>query len=408
MSATQVASVTEPGRYNDGLGLYLQVTPSSTGEGVTKAWLFRYTLHGRHRHMGLGAYPVFSLKDARERANRARQMLADGLDPLAAKRASRAELQAEAGRAITFQSFADDYIAKNASGWKNPKHRDQWRATLAAYAYPKIGTRLVSEIETGDVLRVIEPIWTEKRETASRLRGRIERILAAATVKGFRTGDNPARWRGHLKEALPGAKPKQKQFPSLPYAQLPTFITDLRRLESISALALEFTILTTARTGEVIGATWGEIDLENALWRIPGERMKAEADHLVTLNERAMEILKSLRREGQGDGYVFPGARAGKGLSNMAMLMLLKGMKGREGLTVHGFRRTFKDWAREETSFENFVSEMALAHTVKGVEGHYTSADLVKKRRALMDSWGAFCGGCPVPTGDGDEGEARA
>lgn len=385
LTPLKVARLNEPGRYADGGGLYLQVS-----QWNTKSWLFRYMLNGRARQMGLGSVSTFTLKEARERARAARQLLADGIDPLEARRKALAAERIEAARAITFQEAAQRYIKAHRAGWKNVKHANQWTATLFTYAYPVIGSLPVSAVDTGLVLKVLEPIWTSKPETASRVRGRIESVLDWAAVRGYRSGDNPARWRGHLDKLLPpkAKVAKVRHQPAMPYAELPAFMAELRENASISAKALEFTILTAVRTGEAIYSRWSEIDLDGRLWIIPAERTKSGREHRVPLCDRALEILRSLPQE-KGCEFVFPNAN-GTALSNMAMLELLRGK--RPGLTVHGFRSTFRDWAAEMTNFSREIAEAALGHVLGNkVEAAYQRGDLLDKRRRLMAAWESYC-----------------
>lgn len=383
LSATEVAKKTTPGRYGDGGGLYLQV--SSYG---SKAWVFRYMLDGKARHMGLGSVDTFSLKEARERARQARQLVTDGNDPIEIKRAKRSTSLAATAKRMTFKEAAERFIKDKGDAWRSPVHRQQWTNTLATYAEPIIGNLSVAEIETAHIVKVLEPIWREKTETASRLRGRIETVLNWATVHGLRAGENPARWRGHLQNLFP-AKGKGVGHAALPYAALGGFMARLREREGVSARALEFTILTAARTGEVIGAKWDEFDLDAKVWTIPVERMKAKKEHRVPLSARAVEILKALPREGE---YVFPGARAKKPLSNMAMSELLKGMIPAKEATVHGFRSTFREWAGEMSAHPREVIEHALAHQLADkAEAAYQRGTLFPKRIRLMDDWAKFC-----------------
>jgi integrase len=295
---------------------------------------------------------------------------------------------------MTFKACAEAYIHAHQAGWRNAKHRAQWPATLNTYAYPVFGDLPVQTIDTGLVLRAIEPIWTIKPETASRLRGRIESVIGWAAAKGYRpSGENPARWKDHLENLLP-AKSKVRRVEhhaALPYGQLPEFVAELRRQEGVGALALEFAILTAARTGEVIGAQWDEIDTGARLWTIPGARMKAGKEHRVPLSDAAMAIVEAVVALKQGD-FVFPGAKARRPLSNMALLMTLRRM-GRDDLTAHGFRSTFSDWCAERTGYPSEVREMALAHTVGDkVEAAYRRGDLFEKRRKVMENWAVFCG----------------
>lgn len=385
-----VATMKEPGRYADPgcRGLWLQIAAAGT-----KSWLLRFMLNGKARAMGLGSVELVPLAEARERAREARRLLLDGKDPLEARKAERLVQQLDAARTLTFEACAIKYIAAHEPTWRNGVHRAQWRSTLATYAYPTIGDLPVAEVDTTLVLRVLEPIWTERPETASRLRGRIEAVLDWATARGYRQGENPARWRGHLNKILP-ARSKVAQVrhqPALPYAELPTFMVELRVNEAISARALEFLILTAARTGEVIGACWSEIDEQSQIWLVPPERMKSKRPHRVPLSDATMTVLSKLPRLADCD-YLFPGARPGKPLSNMAMLELMRGM--RPPFVPHGFRSSFKDWATEVTDHSRDIVEAALAHVVGDkVEAAYRRGDAIEKRRALMRDWANFCEG---------------
>jgi len=382
LTVLKVARITQPGRYGDGGGLLLQVS-----KWGTKAWLFRFERDGRERQMGLGALSDVTLAEARRKASVARKLLLDGIDPIAERADTRMRARLEVQRGTTFKQCAEKYIATHEASWRNEKHRRQWKSTLAQYAYPVIGDLSVAAIDTGLVVKTIEPIWTSKPETAARLRGRIESVLDWSRVAGYREGENPARWRGHLDKLLParGKIKAVKHHAALPYPDMPGFMTDLRARESISARALEWTILTCVRTGEAIGARWSEISQDT--WTVPGHRMKAGHDHRVPLPARALEILASLPREGD---FVFPGAREGVPISNMAMLELLRGM--RPDITVHGFRSTFRDWAAEMTNYPNHVVEMALAHVVGNkVEAAYRRGDLFEKRRRLTAEWAKYC-----------------
>jgi integrase len=311
LSPLKVARLKQPGRYGDGHGLWLQVS-----EQGSKAWLFRFMRDGKARQMGLGPLHTVSLQEARSRARQARQVLLDGLDPIDVKHERRTAARLDKARALSFKQCADDYIGAHAGAWRSSKHKAQWSATLDAYAHPLIGALPVAAIDTALILKILRPIWQEKPETASRLRGRIERILDWATVQGFREGDNPARWRGHLDALLP-AKTKVravKHHPALPFAELPAFMAELRKRDSISASALEFTILTATRTGEAIGARWGEIDLKAKVWAVPAERMKAGRPHRVPLSDRAVAILDELPRD--DSNFVFLGAKVNKQYGN--------------------------------------------------------------------------------------------
>jgi integrase len=352
--------------------------------------------------MGLGTagYDDVTLAEARELATDARRRVREGGDPIADRKAARDQKRLEAAKAITFRQCAEAYIKAHQAGWKNPKHAAQWPATLATYAYPVFGELPVQALDVGLVMKVLEPIWTTKLETASRVRGRIESILDWAKSRGYREGENPARWRGHLENLLPKKSKlhRVEHHAALPYTEISSFIGELRQQEGVAARALEFTILTTTRTGEVIGARWPEIDLENRLWVVPSTRMKAGREHRVPLSDRAASILQVLREIRQSD-FVFPGQRVGRPLGNMAMLQLLRRMS-RNDLTVHGFRSAFADWAAERTNFADEVRQMALAHVVSDkVEAAYRRGDLFQKRRQLAEAWGRYCT-APIATGE--------
>ncbi len=383
LSPLQVASLKERGYFGDGGGLYLRVT-----EGGTKSWAFRY-VRGRLREVGLGPLFDVPLADARDKARDLRKALRDGIDPLEAKKKAAAARAVADAKSVTFEWCAEQYIAAHRAGWRNPKHASQWENTLAKYASPVIGALPVQAVDTALVLKILQPIWQAKSETASRVRGRIESILDWAAVSGHRTGDNPARWDGHLVHKLARRVATVEHLAALPFDQINAFVTDLRKQEGIAARALEFLILTAARTGEVIGAEWKEFDLHKAVWSVPAERMKAKKPHTVPLPTRAVEILKELLQENGGQ-FVFHGGKPGKSLSTGAMLMLLRRM-GRTDATPHGFRSTFRDWASERSTFPREVCEMALAHNVgNAVEQAYRRGDLFDKRRKLMEAWQAY------------------
>jgi len=377
-----------PGLYPDGDGLYLRVSPAKS-----KSWVFRFMLDGKPNAMGLGSYPEVSLIRARELAREARERRALGIDPIKERDRLQAEKRAAEARAKTFKECAEGYIAAHKAGWKNAKHAAQWEATLATYAYPVFGDSPVSAVTGDHVLEALKPIWTKKTETAKRVRGRIELVLDWAKAKRYRDGDNPARWRGGLQAFLPSlAKVRTvRHHPALPYAELSAFMGEVQDQEGLAALALQLTILTAARTSEVLLAQWPEFDLGKAVWTVPGERMKAGREHRVPLSKPALALLKARHEATGGKGFVFPGERPRKPLSNMAMLMLLERM-GRDDLTVHGFRSTFRDWVEEETSFAGSVAEAALAHVVGDkVEKAYRRGDLFEKRRELMAAWASYC-----------------
>jgi integrase len=390
LSAVKVARIKAPGLHGDGGGLWLQVTPSGG-----RSWAFRFMLNGRARQMGLGPLHSVSLADAREKARLCRRQLIEGIDPIEARQASVQSARADAALGRTFRQCAESFIGSHEAGWKNDKHRSQWTATLETYAYPTIGALSVATIETGHICKILQPIWTTKAETASRVRGRVERILDWATARGLRSGDNPARWRGHLDKLLPQRSKVQKvrHHPALPWQDVPAFMAELRANTSLSARALEFTILTGARTGETLGATWDEIDLETLIWTIPASRMKPGREHRVPLCASAVALLNALSRVA-GNDHLFPRSRPKRPLSNMAMLELLRGMRPGAGLTVHGFRSSLRDWAGEATHHAREVIEAALAHAIADkTEAAYRRGDALEKRRVLMQDWYAFCGG---------------
>ena len=399
LSAAKVRTA-KPGRYGDGNGLYLFVRQSGA-ERAMRAWVFRYRMPGgRMREMGLGSADLVPLADVRVKAADLTRKVRAGIDPLAERDA----IKAEAGAAMTFDAVATAYVAAHEAGWRNAKHRQQWKNTLATYAAPVLGNLPVATVDTGAVMRVLEPLWREKTETASRVRGRIESVLDFAAARGWRTGDNPARWRGHLDNLLPAPSKvaKVQHHAALPWRQMGAFMVDLGKQEGVAAIALRFAILTAARTGEAIGATWGEIDLAENVWTIPAERMKAGRDHRAPLSSGALAALaeaRQLRTDQSDDAPVFPGGKAGKPLSNMAMLALLRRME-RGDLTAHGFRSTFRDWAGESTNHPREVAEAALAHTLSDkTEAAYRRGDALDKRRRLMEDWADFCAR-PAPAGE--------
>jgi integrase len=398
LTALKVAKAKRPGMYADGGGLYLRVTSDET-----RNWVFRFMLNGKPRWMGMGALHTIGLAEARNRAAVHRMQCHDGIDPIEARRAERMQGRLNVAKAITFADCAARYIAGHRAGWRSAKHIAQWEATLATYTEPVIGSLSVQAIDTALVLKVVEPIWTMKPETAGRVRGRIESILDWAKARGYRAGENPARWRGHLDKLLPALSKVRRvaHHAALPYAELSGFLIALREQGGIAARALEFTILTAARTGEAIGARWGEISLTEKVWTVPATRTKGAKEHRVPLSARALAILDEmnpLRHAGDAGAFVFPGGKAGRPLSNMAFLMLLRRM-GRDDLTAHGFRSSFRDWAAERTNFPSEIAEMALAHAVgNAVEAAYRRGDLFDKRRRLMDAWTEFCAK-PATTG---------
>ncbi|WP_424360140.1 tyrosine-type recombinase/integrase [Methylocystis parvus] len=375
------AETTKPGRYGDGAGLWLVV--AATG---ARKWVFRFTWQGKVTEMGLGPADAVSLAEARRLRDEARRTLVGGENPIEARREAQ---KAKAGKP-TFGAMADALIESKASEWRNPKHRAQWVMTLRDYGAP-LRAKPVDEIDTESVLAVLKPIWLEKPETASRLRGRIEAVLDAAKAQGHRTGENPAAWRGHLSHLLPKrGKLTRGHHAAMAYADLPAFVAQLREREALAAMALELCILTATRTNEVLGARWSEIDFALKVWTVPAERTKPGRPHRIPLSTRAMTMLEKLSTAKTGE-YVFPGQRDGKPLSNMAMEMVLRRMNAR-GVTVHGFRSAFRDWAGNETPFPREVAEAALSHVVGDkAEQAYRRGDALEKRRALMEAWAQFC-----------------
>lgn len=381
LTARRVATLTEPGYHADGGGLYLQVTASGA-----KSWVFRYRFEGRRPEMGLGPLRVIGLADARMAADVARKLIQAGQDPLAGRRAAVATSSIP-----TFWEAAVAYIAERQAGWTNPKHAAQWTSTLETYAKPVLGDLRVDRIETDHLLAVLRPIWATKTETASRVRQRVEAVLDSVTVQKKRTGENPARWRGHLAMILPKptAVTKAENFAALPYAELPAFMAALARRHGEAARALEFTILTAARTGMTLGANPEEIDLQARNWTVPGNRMKAKVEHTIPLSRAALELVR-LRMQRT---LLFTNDLTREQLSENAMLALLKRM-GFGHVTVHGFRSTFKDWASETTDFPDDLSEAALAHQIRDkAKAAYKRGTMLSKRRVLMDYWADYCSG---------------
>ena len=365
-----------PGRHGDGHGLFLYVKPSGS-----KSWVLRYQVMGKRHDLGLGPFPEVSLAMARQRALEARRLIIEGEDPIAKRRQAKPK---------TFKDAALELIESKRPGWKNAKHAAQWTSTLEAYVFPKIGAVQVAKIETSDVISTLTPIWAAKPETANRVRQRVEAVIDYASALGIRSGDNPARWRGHLDHLLPRPQKVRavKHHPALPHAQIADFMTDLAQREGVAARALAFTILTAARSGETRGMTWGEVDLETKVWTIPAERMKAAKEHRVPLTDAALALIEQ-RAEGAPDDILIFGSEAkpGKPISDMSMTAVLRRMERTE-ITVHGFRSTFRDWAGETTGFPREVIEAALAHGIKDkAEAAYARSDLFDKRRALMEAW---------------------
>jgi len=389
LSAMQVTQAKRPGVLSDGGGLYLQVTRT-----LSKSWLFRYMRGGKARGMGLGPLHTISLAEARDKALDCRKQLLNGVDPLNERHMQRKTARQARTESLPFRECAIKYIEAHRSSWKSEKNITHWKNTLATYANPIMGDMQVSDIDTDEVMRVLEPIWTTTTETASRLRGRIESVLAWAAVRRYRDDMNPARWKGHLDQLLPNPSKVQKtvHHAAMPYGDAPVFMTALLMQQGLDAAALQLAILTASRTNEVLGAKRSEFDLQAGLWTIPPERMKAGREHRVPLSSDGVALVKTLL-DASGGAFVFPGQKKGKPLSNMAMLNLLKRM-GHGDLTVHGFRSTFKDWARETTGYSKEVSEAALAHVIGDqTEAAYARGDLFNKRAGLMQDWADYLAG---------------
>ncbi|MBB3264077.1 integrase [Azospirillum sp. OGB3] len=397
LTARKVETIRTPGLFADGNGLYLQVT--ATG---AKTWIFRYSIGGKRRDMGLGSTTVVSLAQARDKAVEAKKVVAAGTDPLEARKAQEAAQALEAARAVTFKECAASYIESMQAGWKSAKHGAQWTSTLETYAYPLIGSLPINAIDTNLVLKVLEPIWTTKTETASRVRGRIESILDYAKVRGHRSGENPARWRGHLDHILPAKNDvvKVEHHAALHYASMPSFWPKLQVQDGMGARALELAILTATRTSEVLGAKWSEVDTERRVWIIPPERMKPGVEHRVPLTEPTLALLRKMGAIRRGE-LVFTGQTKDRPLSNMAMNMTLRRMK--LDVTPHGFRSTFRTWVAEKTHFPDDVAEAALSHTQGNkVVAAYQRGDLFEKRRLLMQAWAQFVTGLDEETEQAD------
>lgn len=376
-----------PGRYPDGGGLYLKVSINPRSGAVRRSWIFRFEHDGRERFMGLGSLNDVTLAEARERAREARKLHKDGQDPIEARESARTARRLEAARAMTFSQCAEAYIAAHSPAWRSAVHLSQWNDSIRMYVAPVIGKLPVQQIDTALILKVLQPIWQSKTETASRVRQRVESILDWATASEFRAGENPARWRGHLENLLPPTSKikKVKHLAALPYGQVAAFLAGIRTRESAAARALEFTILTATRSNEVLGARWSEIDFESRVWTIPAERTKGHREQRVPLAPRVLEVLQGLPRSGD---QMFR-------LRRTAMWLEVP-----EGLTVHGFRSSFRDWCAEQTNFPREIAEAALGHIVgDSTERAYRRGDVLEKRRRLMEAWAAYCSK-PVPAGE--------
>jgi integrase len=398
LSAAKVRTLKEPGDYLDGRGLYLQVRSETS-----KSWLLKYSLAKKAREMGLGALEVVSLGEARDKREFYRRLLKDGIDPIQHKKAEAAAKALAQSKNMTFKDACAAYIADKRGEWKSLKHAGQWDAALKRYAFPEIGKLFVRDIDDGLIIKVLRPIWSDKLETGTRVRSRIKTVLDWAKVSGFREGENPARWTGHLEHLLASPEAIRKVKPvehhaSLPYTDLPAFMKDLRLRDAIAAAAMEFLILTATRTNETLGARWAEIDLAKSIWTVPAARMKGNIKHEVPLSPAALKVLERMRKLTNGE-FIFFGQSSGRALSNMALLTLLKRMK-RTDITSHGFRSTFRDWAAER-GYQDAVAEAALAHKVPdAVIAAYKRTTFFELRKKLMDDWAAFATSDPVKAGD--------
>ena len=386
VSRAKAAGLYPNGMYADGGGLYLQVS------GGARSWIFRFARAGRTRYMGLGSLGAVTLSEARARAADARRLVSAGEDPIAARDAQQAAARAQAATATTFRQCAESYIGAHKDGWRSAKHTAQWITSLQAYAYPVIGDVPVAAVDVGLVLKILQPIWQAKTETASRLRGRIEAVLSWAKTRGYRSGENPAAWRGHLQNLLPPRRKirQVRHLSALPYPAIGSFMAELRAEQGVAARALELTVLCATRTSETLGARWHEIDLATKTWTIAAERMKGGKEHRVPLAPAALAILQDMSAIRVGD-YIFPGVRAGRPINSRALLNVLERMN-RKDITAHGFRSTFRDWCAEQTHFPREICEQALGHAIaSAVEAAYRRSDLIEKRRRLMAMWAEYC-----------------
>lgn len=389
MSALEVGRLTESGNHAVGAvaGLYLYINDAGA-----RSWVLRAMVGGKRRHMGLGGFPDVTYAQAKEKARKARADIESGIDPIAQRKSAVSQLLAQQGQEKTFEQAAKGYLDSHGDSWRNPKHRAQWVSTLETYAFPVMGKLAVQDVALGHVLAVLEPIWKTKSETASRLRGRIENVLDWASARQYRTGDNPARWKGCLDKLLPAPSKVKKveHHRALPIDSLDGFMKTLRGINGMSARALEFAILTAARSGEVRGAAWSEIDLESKVWTVPADRMKAGREHRVPLSGQVLALLMRLPRV-LGNDLVFPAPRGGQ-LSDMSLTAVMRRME--VDAVPHGFRSTFRDWAGERTNYPREVAEQALAHTLESkVEAAYRRGDALEKRRQMMQDWADFCSG---------------
>lgn len=387
LTAKSVESKKKPGYYLDGEGLYLQVS-----RGGSKSWVLRYRKDDRAREMGLGSARSVSLEAAREKAAAQRRILVNGDDPIQTRIDVKIEKRLIEARKVTFDYCAARYIKTHRASWKNAKHASQWVNTLRTYVTPVFGALPVQDIDQALVVRVLEPIWESKTETASRVRNRIELVLDWAKASGYREGDNPARWRHHLDKVFPKRSKvaPARNHPALPYVDAPAFLAELRARQGVAPKALEFVILTAVRVSEAVNATWAEVDLKSSLWTIPAARMKSKRQHRVPLSSAAMEVLTAMKELKGGADFVFPGWIIKRPLTDAACLKVLRDMERRD-LTVHGFRSTFRDWCAERTAYPSEVCEMALAHALKDkTEAAYRRGDLLEKRAKLMEEWAQY------------------
>lgn len=386
LNSLSLSRAKKPGYFADGGGLYLQVTPAGA-----RSWIYRFALAKRRREMGLGSFPDISLAAARQEAANSRALVKAGQDPIAVRDAERARQRLAEARGVTWDEAVDQFLGAHLGSFRNPKHRQQWRNTLDTYAKPVLGGLTVATILTPEVTKVLDPIWHKKPETASRVRGRIERILDWCKVRGYRDGENPARWRGHLDKVFPAGTKirKVKHHAAIAIDDMPEVCAGLAAAKGMATRAVLFTILTAARAGETTGARWSEFDLQSGVWTVPADRMKMEREHRVPLSREALAIVQELFDWRTGD-YVFPGGRKGCPLSIASLSKALKGVAG-QAVTTHGCRSTFKDWASERTNFPRDVSEMALAHAIGDkVEEAYRRGELLEKRKALMQAWASY------------------
>ena len=391
LSDVAVKAKKRAGYMADGGNLYLRVAP-----GGSKSWIFRFAIDGRTRDAGLGAYPTVSLVKAREEAEKWRRLLAAGVDPIQARNEEREARSSNAANTKTFEECAKAYIASHQAGWRRAKTAQLWHAAMATHVYPVLGAQPVRAIDTALVLRVLQPMWADKPAMASRLRAMMESVLAWAKVQGYRAGENAAQWRGHLDHLLPSRTKvrRVRHHPALPFAEIPVFMAKLRVRSDLAARALEFLILTASRSSEARGARWDEINLEQRTWIIPVERMKGGREHRVPLEPRVVAILEEMAGVRLSE-FVFPGRSKNRPISDLGLRMLVREL--RPGVTIHGFRSSFRDWAAETTNFPNHVVEMALAHAIAdGTEAAYRRGDLFEKRRKLMETWASYCERMPV------------